>query len=34
MSYDERRLEQLLIGHGAIAVAMSRDGVRYVVSAR
>jgi hypothetical protein len=34
MPYDQRRLEKLLIGHGAIAVAMSRDGVRYVVPAR
>jgi hypothetical protein len=34
MPYDQRRLEKLLIGHGAIAVAMSRDGVRCVVPAR
>lgn len=34
VSYDEQRLESLLVEHGAIAVAMSRDGVRYVVPGR
>jgi 4-amino-4-deoxy-L-arabinose transferase-like glycosyltransferase len=34
VSFDEQRLERLLIEHEAVAVAMSRDGVRYVVPAR
>ncbi|MGH7589456.1 MAG: glycosyltransferase family 39 protein [Gemmatimonadota bacterium] len=31
VSYDEKRLERLLVEHGALAVAMSRGGVRYIL---
>jgi 4-amino-4-deoxy-L-arabinose transferase-like glycosyltransferase len=31
VSYDERTVEELLVEHGAVAVEMSRAGVRYVV---
>jgi hypothetical protein len=34
VTYNEHRIEDRLVEHGALAVAMSRDGVRYVVPDR